>query len=477
MDTYPDYQFNMERIINLLTLVLIVLFLPVFCLAQEKEKESKNLSSKDIVIYPMGRAEGPVPDWAIGPFEIGKVKGQPMIFRPHLHWKDEGAPDGWAPAKFWNPTLMEKDGKIYLFYRTGPKLEGLQSRIGVAWSEDGVQWHDYENNPIIFPTENNEKLGCEDPRIYKYGDTYFMYYNAVWDLKDMDKSIPRVWDHNDGEIGVDICLAISTDLIHWEKKGIVVPRSVSKGWAKAAVIPRSPEGEAVKINGQFIMYISERLHSGKEDVKEQMIGYSKDLIHWEFEQKPYLEPDENIKSIYEVATAVTNFPGSDNIVMDIYYVQGDGVRGCAQALYSKKDPFKRIDFTTFGLCSWGGFIFYDDQWLFAQGWVEPEAIYLYKAPVVMPWIKVENIVLDKKVVNPGQVLKTSVTLKNIGKTEGTRTISIYVNGEIFSDKEVSVEAGKSIKVDFKITRERPGIYQLMVDNQSVCFEVTAPNNN
>ena len=44
-------------------------------------------------------------------------------------------------------------------------------------------------------------------------------------------------------------MAVSGDLIHWEKRGQVVPLSVSKYWAKSAVIPRNTKGEPVKLNG------------------------------------------------------------------------------------------------------------------------------------------------------------------------------------------------------------------------------------
>ena len=94
----------------------------------------------------------------------------------------------------------------------------MESRIGVAWSENGVDWEDYTKNPVISPTEDYEILGCEYPKIYKYSDIYYMYYNAIWDKTFKKIKGSLITKDNDDLIGVDICLAISKDLLHWEKK-------------------------------------------------------------------------------------------------------------------------------------------------------------------------------------------------------------------------------------------------------------------
>jgi predicted GH43/DUF377 family glycosyl hydrolase len=429
--------------------------------------------SQELQIYKRGRPEGPVPHWAIGPFTIGEYEGEYMIFRKELNWKDPAAPAGWKPGTFWNPTLIEKNGKLYLFYRTGPRLEGLESRIGLAWSEDGVHWQDYEHNPVIYPTEEYEGRGCEDPRIYEHEGRYYLYYNSVWDMVDRDLSIEGVWKRPDGTIGVDICLAISEDLLHWEKKGVIVPRSVSRNWAKAPVIPRSPYGEAVKLNGRFMMFISERLHTGLDDSEEQVIGYSTDLVHWQFEQKTFMEPDENIRSIYEVATAVTGFPGSNDLVFDVYYRKHDNSRGCAQVLYNRNQPAKKLAFSDFGLCTWGGMIVFRDQWLFAQGWVEPEAIYLYTSPIKRPWIKVEGMEAEKLQLSHDEKNSITIKVKNIGEVAGKREINIQMNGQPLDILEVYLGPDESTTLTYDISVNMPGRYMLKVDNEEFDFEVIA----
>lgn len=312
--------------------------------------------------------EVPLPGWAIGPFRPAEVGGKRMIFRPDLNWTDPAGIKDWQPKAFWNPALLEVDGRLYMFYRTGPSLEGLNSRIGLAWSDDGVEWHDYERNPILYPTEAYEARSVEDPRVYSYDGRYYLFYMAVQDREE-------------GGVYADIALATSDDLLHWEKQGVVVPRSISNGWAKSAVIPRSPTGEAVKVDGEFLMYISERPYVSDQDTVEQLIGRSSDLVHWTFEQKAFLHLDENISAIHEVASVTTGFPDSDDMVADVFYVRPDGAWGCGQVLYSQDNPSEAEGFTPYGVCSWGGKILYRGRWLYAQGWLEPESISLYAAPV------------------------------------------------------------------------------------------------
>ena len=87
-----------------------------------------------------------------------------------------------------------------------------------------------------------------------------------------------------GDVGVDINMAESADLIHWEKKGPIFPREMSHLWAKAAVIAKDGSGNALKINGKYMMFVSEGC-GGKE-----VVGYSPDMRHWEFQYQLFSTP-------------------------------------------------------------------------------------------------------------------------------------------------------------------------------------------
>ena len=312
------------------------------------------------------------PAWAIGPFR----KNEAMTFRKEGQWTDP-LHVGWKCGFIFNSSLLEHDGRLFLFYRAAPKKETLCSRIGLAVYESGVGWKDYEQNPIVFPTEENELLGCEDPKVYRVNDGFVMFYHGIWPLSDEQKAGASVAGMP-MEVGCDIKMAVSKDLFHWEKRGLVVPYEVSQLWAKAAVIPRNPAGEPVRINGEYWMYLSEGCGG------RQHVGHSSDLLNWTFEPQDFLDISE-YGFLYEVACAVADH-GKDReqLLLDFYYRKPDGKNGGGQALYHKAAPFHQLELSQGASLSWGGLVQYQGKWLFAQGWDAPEGsqeMYFYECDV------------------------------------------------------------------------------------------------
>jgi beta-1,2-mannosidase len=98
-------------------------------------------------------------DWAIGPF----VKDDALTFVPTGQWPDPTG-IGWTSESIFNPSVIEHDGDLVAFYRASPRKESTSSRIGMARrSADG--WADSVDNPVVYPTLDNEVLGCEDPKV------------------------------------------------------------------------------------------------------------------------------------------------------------------------------------------------------------------------------------------------------------------------------------------------------------------------
>lgn len=285
----------------------------------------------------------------------------------------------WTSSSIFNPSVLVEGEQIYLFYRASVKKESLGSRIGGAVYAPANGWVENPRNPIIFPTEANEILSCEDPKVYRFinGETqereYVMFYNGVWTVDD---ELVEKYEKPFGNVACDINYAFSTDLVNWEKCGRVVPLEVSRLWAKGAVIPRGGDGSAIKIDGYYMMFISEGCGSN------QVVGRSKNMHDWEFEYVEYLPLPKLIGiEIYEIACAVVD---GENLVMDFLYKDNEGKHAGGQALFRLRDPFKVLDYTTNSTLSWGGMSKYEDKWIFAQGWDAPigkEEIYFYEAPV------------------------------------------------------------------------------------------------
>ena len=301
------------------------------------------------------------PEWCVGPFR----REDKLTFKKPAQWRDP-LDIGWTGNFVFNCSLMKKDGKLYMLYRCAPKKETLCSRIGVAVYEEGAGWKDYEENPVIYPTEEDELLGCEDPKIYKVADKYVLFYHGVY-YPDAEQK--RRFESPDFpiSIGTNIKWAVSDDLLHWEKKGLAVPLEVSRLWAKAAVVPRDPDGCPIKIGGEYLMFLSEGCGG------RQTIGRSADMMGWAFSEQSFLDIG-SLGHLYEVSCCIYDERHPERFVLDFYHQKPDGGNGGAQALYRTAEPFRQLEINVGAALSWGGLIEYGGRWLFAQGWDSPPTV-------------------------------------------------------------------------------------------------------
>ncbi|MFF1877484.1 hypothetical protein [Leifsonia sp. NPDC058230] len=309
----------------------------------------------DVISTDQFSAEYPErPDWAIGPF----ARDASLTFRLEGQW-DDPTGIGWTSDSIFNPTTIERGDELHLFYRASPRKESTASRIGHAVRRNG-EWVDSPANPVIYPTLENEALGCEDPKIYAVDGRYVLFYNAIWRTPS-------------GETACDIMVAVSDDLERWEKLGLAVPYDVSQFWAKGAVVPRDASGGAVRIRGEYLMFLSEGCGG------RPMVGHSDDLISWRYEEQPYLDLAPLRGSLHEVACAAVD--GGD-LVLDFFYADENGDFAAAQALYSPDDPFHQLAVHRDGSLAWGGLQKLDGDWAFAQGWDAPPSsreMYFYRS--------------------------------------------------------------------------------------------------
>jgi predicted GH43/DUF377 family glycosyl hydrolase len=103
-----------------------------------------------------------------------------------------------------NPAVIREGDSVYLLYRAVQLWN--QSTIGYCRLDGPLTVADRWEKPVMVPEFDYESKGVEDPRIVKIGDTYYMSYTAY------DGTNARG------------ALATSKDLIHFKKKGIIVPQ-------------------------------------------------------------------------------------------------------------------------------------------------------------------------------------------------------------------------------------------------------------
>ena len=295
---------------------------------------------------------GDVP-WAIGPFE----RIPELDFALDDQWADP-VDIGWTSASLINPTLIARDDELHLFYRASPRKESLSSRIGHAVFRQATGWVDDARNPVVHPTLDDELLGVEDPKVYEADGRWFLFYNGVFPATADDRLRHPSPGYPVETVGCDVSLAVSDDLVHWEKIGPIVDHAVTRLWAKGAVIPRDAHGRAVRIDGSYLMFLSE----GCDGVPH--VGRSDDLVHWTFAPQPYLDLAPLDGHLHEVATAIVR---GDDLVLDFFYSAGDEW-SAGQARYRRDDPFHQIHIARGGTLAWGGMVEWGGRPVFAQGW-------------------------------------------------------------------------------------------------------------
>jgi predicted GH43/DUF377 family glycosyl hydrolase len=225
--------------------------------------------------------------------------------------------NSWEAAGTFNPAIVESDGRYVMLYRA--QDDKGTSRLGFAESTDGLTFHRLPS-PVFSPeTDYETGGGVEDPRLVKIKGIYYLTYTA-YNKKD-----------------AQLCLATSTDLIRWHRKGVILPAYKGRwnvGWTKSGAI--LPE----KINNKYWMYF---LGTSAKKNDETGLAYSSDLIHWtEATRKPVL-PSRPARFDSRVSE-----PGPPPVLTDcgivlIYNAADDKlVYRTAVAVFDKKDPRKLL---------------------------------------------------------------------------------------------------------------------------------------
>ena len=102
-----------------------------------------------------------------------------------------------------NPGCIEVDGIVHMFYRA--VHEGNLSTVGYCQLKDNKVIY-RSDKPILFPEQEYEKHGIEDPRILLHEDgTYYLFYTAY-----------------DG-LNARVAYATSSDLKEFSKQGLITP--------------------------------------------------------------------------------------------------------------------------------------------------------------------------------------------------------------------------------------------------------------
>ena len=163
-----------------------------------------------------------------------------------------------------NGCPIKKGKDIYLLYRaislphyhTPARTKLVISDIGVAKSKDGVEFQ--ERHRLVIPEYPWEKFGCEDPRVTKLNNKYYIFYTAL-------SAYPFRAE------GIKVGVAISKDLKRVESKHLVTPFN-----AKAMAL------FSEKIDGKMWAVLT--VHSDQPPAKICLASFNQEEDLWSAEK-------------------------------------------------------------------------------------------------------------------------------------------------------------------------------------------------
>lgn len=188
-----------------------------------------------------------------------------LIPNPNILWEAEAS---------FNPAVIFENNTYKMLYRAlsvplnynGQKLN--LSTVGFAQSQDGKVYSG--KRQLVVPTQKYEAFGCEDPRLTKIGNEYFIFYTAISAWPPTAESIK-------------VAVAISPDLENISEKHLVTPFN-----AKAMVL--FPE----KINGQYVAILTVNTDLPPSKVALAYFDKKEDIWSEVFWKKWYAEIDQHL---------------------------------------------------------------------------------------------------------------------------------------------------------------------------------------
>ena len=190
----------------------------------------------------------------------------------------------WQMADVFNPAAIVRNDTVFMLFRAEDNpaaiLGGRTSRIGLAYSTDGIHFTKYPE-PVFYPDKDDfiqwdYPGGVEDPRVVELVNGKYLMLYTSW-----NRDVAR------------LSTAISRDLRKWNKYGPVFQKAHDgkflDTWSKSgSVITELKNGRLVakKIKGKYWMYWGETFVN---------LASSRDGKQWE----PLLDEQGELLKVFE----------------------------------------------------------------------------------------------------------------------------------------------------------------------------------
>ncbi len=190
----------------------------------------------------------------------------------------------WQQADVFNPGAIVRNDTVFLLFRAEDDpdaiLGGRTSRIGLAYSQDGIHFDKYPQ-PVLYPDNDEFKQwdypgGVEDPRVVELAEGGYVMLYTSWNT-DLAR----------------LSSAYSTDLKSWKKYGPIFREAYNgqfnEVWSKSgSIVSELIDGRLIakKIGGKYYMYWGELFVN---------VATSEDGLRWE----PLLDEKEELVKVFE----------------------------------------------------------------------------------------------------------------------------------------------------------------------------------
>lgn len=183
-----------------------------------------------------------------------------------------------------NPAVMQEGNSVHLFYRA--VRTGNYSSIGYCKLNGPLEVVERADAPVLFPQFSYESQGVEDPRIVKNSEQYLMTYTGYDAVNALG------------------ALAVSTDLKHFKKAGVIAPEITYARFKRLAECK-------VRLSERYFRY-NER-DSIKKKLHKKVFIWDKNLVFFPRKINDKLvflhriRPDIQIVSVNSIADLTKKF--------------------------------------------------------------------------------------------------------------------------------------------------------------------------
>ena len=201
-------------------------------LVDAEDKERKSTDGEDMSLQAKGIAKG-------GGYElVSGFDGEKPVL--------ERGEEAWETSDVLNPSVIKWNGKYYNYYSG---CDGETWRTGLAVSEDGINWVENSNNPVL----DLRKDEWDSSYIAANGSAVVFQNKVYYYYQGLDK------DTNTSAIG----LAISEDGVNFDEKTRTYVLGGGQDWESAGI----GDPYVIEFDGKLYMY-----YLGQNELGIQSLG-------------------------------------------------------------------------------------------------------------------------------------------------------------------------------------------------------------